>query len=109
MKKILVTGLLFCSFLSCKSQITECGQNLKDWKAYEKAIQIKFVGIDSTIFKGKNYYQTADSLFWNQNGTYHRYDFKSLKTGEIFRVVFKREESYIIDSIYTEELYRFLR
>jgi hypothetical protein len=92
MKKLLITSLLFCSFLSCKSQNKSCEQSLINWRNYEDTIQIEFVGIDSSIFKGKDYKHIADSLFWNHNEIYHRYDIKNIKTGEIHRVIFERQK-----------------
>ena len=91
MKK-LITGLLFYSLLSCKSQTKNCDQTLINWRNYEDTIKIEFVGIDSSIFKGKDYHYVADSLFWNHNGVYHRYDIKNIKTGEIHRVIFERQK-----------------
>lgn len=96
MKKILIISLLFCSFLSCKSQNKGCEQSLVNWRNYEDTIQIEFVGIDSSIFKGKNYHSVADSLFWNHNEIYHRYDIKNLKTGKIHRVIFERKKYFYV-------------
>jgi hypothetical protein len=92
MKKLSITSLLFCLLLSCKSQVKSCEQSLVNWKNYEDTIQIEFVGIDSSIFKGKDYHYVADSLFWNHNGIYHRYDIKNIETGKIHRIIFERQK-----------------
>lgn len=102
MKKILVTGLLFCSFLSCKSQIAE---NLDNFKIYEDTIQIEFVDIDSLIFKNKDHRYIADSLRYLCSGVYNWYDIKSLETGKIHRIIFERKKFYGI-SPFDEKRYR---
>ena len=80
-----------------------CSQDIVRWINYEDTIQRVFLGVDSSLFKGKDYKKVSDSLFYNDNGHYMRIDVKNLKTGYIHRIVFKRDqfEHYPYD----EELY----
>lgn len=102
MKKLLIISLSFCSFLSCKSQIVE---NLNNFRIYEDTIQIEFVGVDSLIFKNKDYHYTADSLRYLCSGVYNWYDVQNLKTGKVHRIIFERKKFYGI-SPFDETKYR---
>ena len=90
MKKLIILGAVLINTMSCIAQKTECEQGLQNWITYEDIIKIEFVGIDSSIFKGKDYKLVADSLFFDDIGGYHRYDIKNIQTGYIHRVVFQR-------------------
>jgi len=91
MKKILILGLLLSSLTQCKAQTNDkvynCEQSLTHWRNYEDTICVEFIFIDSSIFKGKNYRDVADSLFWSDNVRYHKRDIRNIKTGEIHRVI----------------------
>lgn len=82
------------TFSKVKETEYECANDLTYWGGYEDTIQIKFVGVDSSIFKGKNYKVIADSLFWEGMGMgkYGRRDVMSKDTGRIHRIIFENED-----------------
>ena len=109
MKKILIVSLLLGSLTSCKAQkepgLIMCEQSLIDRKIYEDTIRIEFVGIDSLIFKGKNYRHVADSLFFLPSDAYVRRDIRNIKTGEIHRIVYERKKYDYINKPYDIKIY----
>lgn len=94
MKKILLYSLTVFLIQSCTVLKTKsnCSQDIKDLINYEDTIQIEFVGVDSSIFKDKNYKIVADSLFWNQINNYGKYDVMDLNTQSIHRIIYPRKK-----------------
>ena len=92
MKKLIILG--FAAFLiqSCTvfKHKPNCGQDIVDLINYEDTIKVEFKGIDSLIFKNKNYKHVADSLMYNHNDVYMRIDVQNIHTGCIHRIVFSR-------------------
>lgn len=102
MKKIVLYSLVLFLIQSCTitkySDLNEekynCSNDITFWKNYEDTIQIKFVGIDSSIFKGKDYKMIADSLFWEGMGMgkYGRRDIINKNTGYTYRIIFNNKD-----------------
>jgi len=92
MKKILLFGLTVCLIQSCTvfKQKPNCGQDITDLVNYEDTIKVEFKGIDSLVFKNKDYKHVADSLMANHNDVYMRIDVQNIHTGYIHRIVFSR-------------------
>jgi hypothetical protein len=90
MKKLIILGIVLINTISCIAQKTECEQGLQNWINYEDTIKIEFVGIDSSIFKGKDYKLVADSLFFKTMDKYRKWDIKNIQTGYIHRIWFER-------------------
>jgi len=99
MKKLIILGAVLINIMSCTAQITKCEQGLIDWKNYEDTIKIEFIGIDSSIFKGKNYKIVADSLFFKTGGEYRKWDLKNIQTGYIHRIWFERKKYNYPDNL----------
>jgi hypothetical protein len=103
MKKLIILG--FASFLiqSCTvfKHKPNCSQDIVDLINYEDTIKIEFRGVDSLIFKDKDYKHIADSLLWNHNNMYMRIDVKNIHTGYIHRIVFNRStfDNYPYDEV----------
>jgi hypothetical protein len=92
MKKTLLFGLTVCLIQSCTvfKQKSNCSQDITDLVNYEDTIKVEFKGIDSLVFKNKDYKHVADSLMANHNDAYMRIDVQNIHTGYIHRIVFSR-------------------
>jgi hypothetical protein len=93
MKKVLLYGLTVFLIQSCtvSEHKPNCNQDITDLINYEDTIKVEFKGIDSLVFKNKDYKHTADSLMANHNDVYMRIDVQNIHTGYIHRIVFSRE------------------
>jgi len=112
MKKLVMLSLVVLTLQSCgifkKVEKKEtCSQDIINWINYEDTIQVEFKGIDSLLFKGKDYKKISDSLMWYDNGHYMKIDVQNRQTGYIHRIVFKRDqfEHYPYDI----ELYEYIK
>jgi hypothetical protein len=98
MKKLIILGFTAFLIQSCTvtkysnidEEVYNCSNDITYWKNYEDTIRIEFVGVDSSIFKGKNYKMIADSLNWIENDKYSHYDVQNIETGEIHRVIWSK-------------------
>jgi hypothetical protein len=92
MKKIVLYSLTLFLIQSCTvfKNKPNCSQDIVDLINYEDTIKVEFRGVDSLIFKDKDYKHIADSLLWNYNNIYMRIDVKNIHTGYIHRIVFNR-------------------
>jgi hypothetical protein len=110
MKKVIIFSFIALTIQSCNvfSKIEKTQTcNKIDYLNYEDTIQVEFKGIDSILFKGKNYRKVCDSLFWDGDGLYMRIDVQEIKTGYIHRICFKKDafERYP----YNSELFEIVR
>jgi len=97
MKKLVMFSLVALTIQSCgvfkKVEKKEtCSQDIINWINYEDTIQVEFKGVDSSLFKGKDYKKVSDSLMWYDNGHYMSIDVQNIKTRYIHRIVFKRDQ-----------------
>jgi hypothetical protein len=103
MKKLIILGSTIFLIQSCTvfKHEHDCSQSITNLINYEDTIKVEFKGIDSLIFKNKNYKHVADSLLWNYNNIYMRIDVKNIRTGYIHRIVFNRNvfDRYPYDEI----------
>ena len=92
MKKALLYSLAVLLIQSCTvfKHKPDCGQDIVNLVNYEDTIKVEFKGIDSLVFKNKDYKHVADSLMYNHNNVYMRIDVQNIHTGYIHRIVFSR-------------------
>ena len=92
MKKALLYSLTVLLIQSCTvfKHKPDCGQDIVNLVNYEDTIKVEFKGIDSLVFKNKDYKYVADSLMYNHNNVYMRIDVQNIHTGYIHRIVFSR-------------------
>jgi len=128
MKKLIILGAVLINMTSCiiqkneykqslteledykdeneiQAQRNECAQTLIDLRNYEDTIKIEFIGIDSSIFKGKNYRMVSDSLLWDDSGKYSRYDLQNIQTGYIYRIIFEGNKYDYDYQLYDRNIY----
>jgi hypothetical protein len=105
MKKLIILGAVLINTISCIAQKTECEQGLQNWINYEDTIKIEFVGIDSSIFKGKDYKLVADSLFFKTMDKYRKCDIRDIQTGYIHRIWFERKKYNLNNLPYDPTIY----
>ena len=92
MKKVLLYSLTVLLIQSCTvfKHKPDCGQDIVNLVNYEDTIKVEFKGIDSLVFKNKDYKHVADSLMYNHNNVYMRIDVQNIHSGYIHRIVFSR-------------------
>jgi hypothetical protein len=92
MKKALLYSLTVFLIQSCTvfKHKHDCSRDIVDLINYEDTIKVEFKGIDSLVFKNKDYKHISDSLMINHNDIYMRIDVQNIHTGYIHRIVFNR-------------------
>ena len=97
MKKLILFSFIALSIQSCsvlyplkyKFKKEHCSDDGKEFIEFNQTVPVQFIGIDSSVFKGKNYNYVADSLYFNHINEYGQRVLQDRVTQKIHKIVFE--------------------
>lgn len=93
MKKVIIFSFIALTIQSCgllKKNTVEhnhCSEELEALYSFWDTVDVEFIGVDSSLFKGKVYRKVALDMLVNSSLYYRQINIQNIKTGKIHRLV----------------------